>query len=635
MIRQRVSFAVAGAIVASTALTVGLATPANAVGSDYDPGFVPTAADLVGVGSDTIEIALDYLSKGHDGIQGYNDNPAKSFDIASWAAAEPGGPSTISLREGHPAVTRPNGSGPGKQALYGPSNNPDVNFARASSSLNAAEAGANLQQFAFAVDGLKLAVSSTATNAPASISAAELVKIYDGTYDTWSDLPGYAGPAPAAQIKPLIPQGGSGTRSFFEGQLAAANGGAAVVITGATETQEHSDADVKNDPNAIVPFSTARAKSLTSTVKLTKGFKAYRAVYNVVRQSDLADATLGPKLTDVFSTTGFICSPEGKLLIEAAGFDQLATPANGGVCGVPTQEAVSTFVTTGQVDTDTSLVAESLNTNKVRLTANVDAASTPEGTIVFTEDGTAIGTPVEVVNGAAVKNLTLVSAGDHSYSADFVPDAIGAFTPSTSGPVTTSVKTASTITAGLLNASGTYGSTRLLAVGATVDGDAAAGSISVKVDNGTPVTVPLIGGAAFYTVPGNLAVGTHSVTATLAGTATTTEAARTVSLTVKKAATKASFKFAKAKIKAKTTPKVTVSVVINGASSSVRANGKVTLKYGSKIVGTGTVKNGVAKVNLKKFKKKKSAYSVKATFTSSSANYSNSPASAAVKITVS
>jgi hypothetical protein len=255
--------------------------------------------------------------------------------------------------------------------------------------------------------------------------------------------------------------------------------------------------------------------------------------------------------------------------------------------------------------------------------------------VTFKEDGTAIGSPVNVVDGKAVKNLTLVPVGDHHYSADFTPADPLAFTASSSGSVTTSVKTPSLVTAGLLNASGTYGSTRLLAVAAYVDGEPATGSVSIKVDNGTPVSVPLIGGAAFYTVPGTSPVGAHTVTATLAGTGTYNQASRTVPLTVTKATTKTSFKFADATISASTTPKTTVSVVINGAASTIKPSGKVTLRSGTKIVGTGTVTNGVAKVSLSKFKKRSTKYGIKATFTSTNSNYSSSPASSTVYLKVS
>ena len=653
MIRQRISLAVAGAVVASTALTMGLATSASATDSVYDPDFTPVAADLVGVGSDTIEIALDYLAKGHGGIDGFNAQSATTgFKVASYAASDGvNASSTISPRGN--SFTRPNGSGAGKNLLYIPAANPgvtrggneDVDFARSSSTLSQPEVSAGLEQYPFAVDGLKLAVSGINTNAPASISPADMVKIFNCTYTTWGQIPGYSGPAPSATIHPLVPQAGSGTLSFFVAQLQSANGGVAVPTTCDGTTQEHSDVDIKDNPNAIAPFSTARAKSLTSTIKLVGGFKAHRAVYDVVRHADRADDAaghIGDKIDQVFGENGFLCSPAGKTLIEAAGFDQLATPADGGVCGVHTTDPVSTFVTTSQVDTDTSLVATPVNGNdhKVTLTASIDATSDPVGTVLFKDGATELGAPVNVADAEAIKTLTGVSEGSHSYSAVFTPTDELSFTSSTSQPIDpTIVKAPAVVTVAVINPSSfltkTYGTTRLVAVSATVDGVATTGSVKIKVDNGTATTVTLANGAAFLTLPGTTAVGAHTVTASLDASDSHYATSGTGPLTVTKAATKASFKFSDATIKASTTPKATVTVTITGASSSVKPSGTVTLKYGSKTVGHGTVSKGIAHITLSKFKKKSSSYGVKATFTSTSANYSSSPASSTVNLKVS
>src|SRR4051812_13909339 len=110
MIRQRVSLAVVGAVVAGTALSTGLVLPASAAGSSFDPGFVPASQDLVGVGSDTIEIVM------HDVATAFNaTGAASSGKIASFAAAPT---ENITIREGA-TLLRPNGSGPGKALLFG------------------------------------------------------------------------------------------------------------------------------------------------------------------------------------------------------------------------------------------------------------------------------------------------------------------------------------------------------------------------------------------------------------------------------------------------------------------------------------------------------------------------------------
>ena len=272
------------------ALTVAaLGTLPGAGTAAAEPVFVPKAGDVVGVGSDTTQFALNYLADGHDGVAGYN-TAGTSGRLVTFDALGEGLPAQITLREGTAPITRPNGSGAGKALLYGAGNNVAVNYARSSSALSQAEISANLQQLPFAVDGLRLAVRAAGSNAPATITPAQLVDIFDGTVTNWNQIGGVAG-----AIVPLVPQSGSGTRSFFLSQLKAANGGVDVTLApSVVETQEHSDADIKSNLNAIAPFSTGRAKT-APTVKLLGGadkggFEANRALYNVVRQGDLASS---------------------------------------------------------------------------------------------------------------------------------------------------------------------------------------------------------------------------------------------------------------------------------------------------------------------------------------------------------
>ncbi|MFC6151736.1 MULTISPECIES: Ig-like domain repeat protein [Mumia] len=325
-----------GVAALSAALVLGTPLAASA-----DPTSTPAATDIVGVGSDTTQFVLGYLANGTtvNGtvLKGYNEGRATG-KLASFDAIKADGTTgdPIVLKTGAASIARPNGSSAGKGLLYGASPNANVNYARSSSSLSDPEKAANLYQIPFAIDGIKLAVRKAGSNAPAAISGADVVKIYNGTYTNWNQLGGAAG-----VIKPLIPQSGSGTRSVFEGQLKALNGGVAVVLApGVAETQEHSDADVKNDANAIVPFSTGRAK-VTPTITLSGGWSFTRALYNVVRVTDLGS----PWAAGIFLENGFACSAAAKPLIEAAGFEQLATPAKGGVCGEPTQDATSNFTT--------------------------------------------------------------------------------------------------------------------------------------------------------------------------------------------------------------------------------------------------------------------------------------------------
>ena len=394
---------------ALAASAIALSAPTASAALPFDPTFTPAATDLVGVGSDTTEISMHYLAEGVDGIPGFNEGRSTGR-IASFQA---GGGGEITI-PGGTTIARPNGSGAGKGRLYGANNLPEIDFARSSSGLNDAERAAGLQNFPFAVDGLKLAVSnSVASNAPASISAADMVRIYEGSVTNWSEIGGQPG-----VIKPLIPQAGSGTRSFFVSQLQAANGGVAVTLgTAVQEVQEHDPVPVQSDPNAVAPFSTGRAAAAGPVIKLTDGFSANRALYNVVRGADVGRADL----LAAFGPDGFLCSDAAAPLIEAAGFFQLAREANGGACGVPTQSSTSNFTVNEVAETATDLAATASG-RTVTLVATVSsAAGTPSGTVTFSEGSTVVAADVPIVQGRATATLTGVVPGSRTYTATLNP----------------------------------------------------------------------------------------------------------------------------------------------------------------------------------------------------------------------
>lgn len=331
MKRSKVSLVAAAVL--SGALLAAVAAPASA-----DP--TPQPRDIVGVGSDTSEYMLNNLADGATvgGALNLGFNASGGPRLVSFNATNPYGTgTTVVLRAGSAAVTRPNGSGAGKSTLYGSGNNPNVNFARSSSGPSAAENSAGLWHVPFALDTVKAATATT-TNAPASLTVAQLVQIYSGAVTNWNQLGGASG-----TIVPLLPQSGSGTRSFFLAELKAANGGVDVVLAGSVQSvQEHDPSAIAGNANAVAPFSVARFNTLTAPgIKLENGFVADRAIYNVVRSADLTK----PWFAGTFGSDGFLCSGAGLALIQAAGFKQLAHPLDGGVCGEPTQSASTNFLT--------------------------------------------------------------------------------------------------------------------------------------------------------------------------------------------------------------------------------------------------------------------------------------------------
>ncbi|WP_421742195.1 substrate-binding domain-containing protein [Cellulomonas sp.] len=316
------------AVSATLAVAASLAFASSA---SADPS--PQSRDIVGAGSDTSEVVVQNLADGAGVGAGFlpGYNGTANARLVSFNAT---GTTPIVLKAGTAAVTRPNGSGAGKSALYGATNNPSINFARSSSGPSSAENAAGLWHVPFALDTVRVATATT-SNAPASLTAVQLVGIYNGTITNWSQVGGSSG-----VIVPMIPQANSGTRNFFLAQLQAANGGTAISLAASVQSvQEHDSAPLSANANAVGPFSVARFNTDSSGIKLAGGFSADRALYNVVRNADRS----APWFSALFGPDGFVCSGGGLALVQAAGFQQLAGPFDGGVCGVATQTATTNF----------------------------------------------------------------------------------------------------------------------------------------------------------------------------------------------------------------------------------------------------------------------------------------------------
>ena len=110
--RRRLVAHVAAVALAGSAIALA-AAPAQAATDADDPSFTPVATDLIGVGSDTTQIAM------HKAAEAYS-TATSGFNVASFAATSGG---QITLPSG--AINRPNGSGAGKALLYGTGNNTD------------------------------------------------------------------------------------------------------------------------------------------------------------------------------------------------------------------------------------------------------------------------------------------------------------------------------------------------------------------------------------------------------------------------------------------------------------------------------------------------------------------------------
>jgi ABC-type phosphate transport system substrate-binding protein len=359
-------------IVAVGALTaaLGATIPAHA---DY----APQPNDVVAVGGDTPQFDLSFGADGDTlGDQGYNStgniNRLVTFNATADAnarAAYADGSTlatpnllnpTIVLRAGTNPVQRPPSSGAALSALLADTGaTHKINFVFSASEPTSAQqqtAGTNHWGFLHVVqlgdDAVKIAADTT-TNAPAGLTTAQLLGIYDGTFTKWNQVGGSS----ANTIVPLLPPSSSSITKTFLKDLQSANGGNPVNLAPAVKTVE------QNDPtgitaqaasaDAIVPFSSARfalfatgyfhdpstpfpgGAAISPGTKLLTGTGAYSSVvkhYVIFRESDTTAPAFQPGGTlnwiqTLFSNPGgtkpFFDRTTGQALIAAAG----TTPA--------------------------------------------------------------------------------------------------------------------------------------------------------------------------------------------------------------------------------------------------------------------------------------------------------------------
>jgi hypothetical protein len=232
------------------------------------------------VGSDTLQFIADFVDDGDfSGDTGWNGIGNKPRIVSIDATADSNARAsylnnstnaallplqgTAVLRAGSVPIQRPNGSGAGINALIADTTaaTPSINFVRMSSAPTAAQGAqvtGGLEVVTLGNENLRIAVDQTATDAPAGLSAQQLVQIYECNDTKWNQVGG----ASANTIIPAIPQSGSGTRSTFLNDLAAANGGVAITLGSCVITVEENDptgiTGNATPADVIVPFSGSR-----------------------------------------------------------------------------------------------------------------------------------------------------------------------------------------------------------------------------------------------------------------------------------------------------------------------------------------------------------------------------------------
>jgi len=285
------------------AATASLCMFSSTAFADYGPG----PGDVVGVGSDTVQAASNFVSDGsYTGSAGYNSagNTHKivNFDATADAntrlaygpqgvgtgtsaatnncAPGTGGTAgtgnqaglhlgdqpctlnpTIIVRAGAAPIQRPNGSGAGYALLKADTDTAGngtgyVDYSRSSSNQNTDSGGVKnpfFDSITLGNDPLAMLKSSTSSNA-VPLSATQLGSIYScsSTALTWNQVGGTS----TATIKPLLPQIGSGTRKSFLAAIGNITPGNCVANV---EENDPEAIDASGDPtNAIEPMSGGR-----------------------------------------------------------------------------------------------------------------------------------------------------------------------------------------------------------------------------------------------------------------------------------------------------------------------------------------------------------------------------------------
>ena len=533
----QVTVALSGAAV----IAAGTAMPVMA-----DPVSVNKYAELVGLGSDTTMDVMDGISLALGDVSA-NDTRLK---LASYKAL---GSADVVVSADGIAVPRANGSSAGRDALriaIGQTNSasvpiaPDelgksraatnpttsqlagkVHYARSSSGPSGAVANGALTYVPFAQDNMTYATAPlNITKIPSDIplgtvantTEVSLMNIYKGNItqvivDTATgdfialEDPDYVAGAgeTAHTINAYVPQAGSGTRSFWIGQVKISESditGGLVPATDVTPSglsvQEHDGTAVANDPYALVGFSISQWVAQTNGVApkrtagailrsmggleatvVTDGVYATaptwsaikRAVYNIVPTA-LVNADEENAITRAFrGTNSLVCQSQAVIqkfgygllsYVGADAVDGLTAGGNATVCGNITEANRTHAPSASTVTLGAPVVASSGSSATV--TATVASNGNQGGTVSLISG---YGTPdaAEVASGVVAKGATTVditvtnttaAALEKTVTAQFVPvlSGVDLSTSATTATITlaapAAVKTATSVSFG-------------------------------------------------------------------------------------------------------------------------------------------------------------------------------------------
>ena len=288
-------------------------TVLGASSAQADPTGAPTYRLLAGVGSDVTGPVMDALS---NEITINGQKVIGSYDAT--------GSATVQTQAGtNCVINRPNGSNPGRAALLASLANNDgcLQFARSSSLNTAATGGAQLAYIPFALDGVTYAVTDDSI-VPRELTLAQLQAIYTCN-------PTYVGTGPNYSIVPMLPQPGSGTRSFWETEMGItdaqvlANDYPCITDLSGGQVIEQDNGEVLGENN-LIPFPISswdaeeaqtigdvRGDSVLGVINgiasqaINANFPVTREVYNVI---PVSAETTAPTSTVFVGPTSLICT---------------------------------------------------------------------------------------------------------------------------------------------------------------------------------------------------------------------------------------------------------------------------------------------------------------------------------------
>ena len=461
---RKMSVKLGAAAVAVSGLTFAALAPAGAATTE-DPFYLQSnsgfadgtdlaANSIIGAGSDTIQFVDGALA------QAYNKANPTAAPFASLSACyEPGtkdlsgatvAGSTIQFSCEYPtgaaypftvggkSILTTSGagtSGDGANLLdNGGVTNTAIAFARTSGPKEVGKLGI----YPFALDQVVAVVSNNVkSNAPATITRAELYGIYAGIYTNWDQLGGKNAPihayypnnvnsgtlaafygaldletsqGSAAGINVITPSAGTpAAKSHFVSNVAVNDSSLVASGEAGKPIVEHDPAAIENDPDAVAPFSYSRiimdektaGDPSTAPIKALKGWVLDRAVFNELRDYNLTDksalqgvpsdwvandpqADSDSIVNTLFGPDGYLCGADAAKIMEQWGFYQL----NKGTCGVELTSGSGNPPSLGAVGAPSvSTTTATVSGSKVNVTVasgDTSNTATPSGKVAVT-----------------------------------------------------------------------------------------------------------------------------------------------------------------------------------------------------------------------------------------------------------